>query len=144
MLSTAPDVLALGDRLKACERRREDYATLLSLVSKLHVGERFAGLSEYLLSQSEIAGDEYLSILRENVPGGAGHSPDTITRELAAEMLGVSVKFIYRLERNPRKAREIGYPGRNVTVKFFADWATPLRTARMLRKAARERTRRGH
>lgn len=119
---------------------------LLGLVSKHHVGERFPGLSEYLLSQSEIAGDEYLSILRENVPGGTGtgHSPDTISRELAAEMLGVSVKFIYRLERNPRRVREIGYPGRNVAVKFFADWATPLRTARMLRKAARERTKRGH
>ena len=145
MLSTVPDVLALADRLKACEQRRADYSTLLNLVSKYHVNERFPELSEYLLSQAEIAGDEYLFILRENVPGGTGtgHSQDTITRELAAEMLGVSVKFIYRLERNPRKMREIGYPGRKVTVKFFNDWATPLRTARMLRKAARERSKRG-
>ena len=143
MLRDVPDVLALDDRLRSCERRREDFLAALNLSSKYHLDDRFPGLSEYLLSQAEIAGNERLSALNGLFGDRteAGHSAAAISLELAAQLLGVSVKTVYRLERNPRRMREIGYPGRNVALRFFTDWATPLRTARMLRKAARERCR---
>ena len=146
MMSEVPDAVALNDRIRDCETRRTDFVTLLSLVSKYHLNERYSGLSEYLLSQAEIAGNEQLSIIRELVGDRTadGRFDAQISLELAAQMLGVSAKTVYRLERNPRKMREMGWPGRNVPVKVFSDWATPLRTARLLRKAARERTRSGH
>ena len=146
MLSDASDVLALNDRIRACEKRREEFLTALNILSKHHITERFTGLSELLLSQAEIAGNEQLSALNEFVRyrTNTGQTPDIISQELAAQLLGVSAKTLSRIEHDPRKMREIGYPGRNVELKTFRDWARPIRTSRMLRKAARDRTKAGH
>ena len=142
----ASDVLALNDRIRACEKRREEFLSALNILSKHHITERFPGLSELLLSQAEIASDEQVSALNDFVQHRTNtrQTPDIISQELAAQLLGISAKTLSRIEHDPRKMREIGYPGRNVELKVFRDWSAPIRTSRMLRKAARDRTKAGH
>ncbi len=143
MLPIAPDVLALDDQIIACERCCSKLLAALSTLSQYHIVERFPGLSEYIASQAENAKKKELSLLSDAVYRSTNtrQVASSISQELAAQFLGISTKTLSRLEHNPQKMHEMGYPGRNIDIKIFKDWADPIRTTRMLNKAARDRTR---
>jgi len=64
-----------------------------------------------------------------------------LTADFAAQALGIARRTLYRLEANPEQCKRLGYPGRDVDRKVFLDWATPIRTGKLLEKGARARAR---
>ena len=137
MLSDASDVLALEDELKACEKRRCDFSTLLNLVNEYRLNEQFPGLSNRLLAESEIARRRYGELLENATRHRVNEPVYEVSVADAAEALGVSEQTVRNWDQNGCPF-DPNYPGRFNAIIFY-QWAQTFRSLQNFKREAKKR-----
>ena len=137
MLSNASDMLALEDELKACDKRYRDYTAALSFVSEYHLNERFPGLANHLLEESEMARHRYGELLENATRRRISEPIYEVSVADAAEALGVSEQTIRNWDRNGCPFAP-NYPGRFNAIIFY-QWAQTFRSLQNFKREAKKR-----
>ena len=137
MLSNASDVLALEDELKACDKRYRDYTAALNFVSEYHLNERFPGLANHLLAESEMARRRYVELLENATRRRVNEPVYEVSVADAAESLGVSEQTIRNWDQNGCPL-DPNYPGRFNAIIFY-QWAQTFRSLQNFRREAKKR-----
>ena len=137
MLSDASDVLALEDELKACDKRYRDYTAALNFVTDYHIDERFPGLANHLLEESEMARRRYGNLICAAVNPPRHEPAYEVSVADAAEALGVSEQTIRNWDQNGCPF-DPNYPGRFNAIIFY-QWAQTFRSLQNFKREAKKR-----
>ena len=137
MLSNASDVLALEDELKACDKRYRDYTAALNFVSEYHLNERFPGLANHLLAESEMARRRFVELLENATRRRVNEPVYEVSVADAAESLGVSEQTIRNWDQNGCPL-DPNYPGRFNAIIFY-QWTQTFRSLQNFRREAKKR-----
>ena len=137
MLSNASEVLALEDKLKSCDKRYRDYTAALNFVTEYHIDDRFPGLANLLLAESEMARRRYGELLENATRRRVNEPVYEVSVADAAEALGVSEQTIRNWDHDGCPF-DSNYPGRfNATI--FYQWAQTFRSLQNFKREAKKR-----
>ena len=137
MPQDASDVLALEDELKACDKRYRDYTAALNFVTDYHIDERFPGLANHLLEESEMARRRYGDLIRAAANPPRHEPAYEVSVADAAEALGVSEQTIRNWDQNGCPF-DPNYPGRFNAIIFY-QWAQTFRSLQNFKREAKKR-----
>ena len=137
MLSDASDVLALEDELKACDKRYRDYTAALNFVTEYHIDDRFPGLANLLLAESEMARRRYGELLENATRHRVNEPVYEVSVADAAEALGVSEQTVRNWDQNGCPF-DPNYPGRFNAIIFY-QWAQTFRSLQNFKREAKKR-----